>query len=65
MAKYINTKFGEAVNIATYEFICDDAAALAAIPQDEYKFGSVALVIHGTKGIEAYIADSEKDWCKM
>lgn len=61
----IMTKRGSADNIITYEHICDTASDLQNIDSDYITLGSIALVLHGTGGIEFYMADSSKQWVKL
>lgn len=61
----IMTKVGQQDNVVTYEHICDQASDLANINPDYITLGSIALVLHGTGGIEFYMADSNKQWVKL
>ena len=58
----IMSKRGQLDNIVTYEHWCDTAADLENIPTQYATLGSVAIVIHGEAGLEAYIADSTGEW---
>ena len=55
----ILSKFGEAVNVATYQHICDNVEDLQKIPMDQINLGSRAYII--ATG-ELYIANSDKEW---
>lgn len=59
MSDFIKILDGKTVNVATAQFIVNE---LADLPVDNYNFGSIAMVIHGTDGIEFYIADADKVW---
>lgn len=63
----IKVKDGNIVNIATYQFICNDTNDLESIAQKDYNFGSTALVLHEDEGEEIgiYIADKDKEWVKI
>ena len=61
----IMTKVGQQDNVVTYEHICDQASDLTNINPDYVTLGSIALVLHGTGGIEFYMADSNKQWVKL
>lgn len=61
----ILTKRGTLDNIVTYEHICDTKADLANIQKTLITLGSVAIVIEDESkggGLEAYIANSNKEW---
>lgn len=59
---YAMTKHGNQDNQVTNEFICDAATDLAAIDKKLITLGSVALVLDG---MEAFIANSNKQWISM
>ena len=56
------TKRGSLDNVVTYEHFCDTTADLATIDPKYATQGSVAIVIQGTAGLEAYIANSQGEW---
>ena len=56
------TKRGNLDNVVTYEHFCDTTADLANIDPRYATHGSVAIVIQGTTGLEAYIANSQGEW---
>ena len=58
----VMTKRGNLDNTITYEHICDTTADLANINPDYITLGSVALVLQGEAGLEAYMANSSKEW---
>lgn len=58
----ITSRRGERENIATYEFICDEAADLQKIEPRYVTMGSVAIVLQGDAGFEVYMANSKKEW---
>lgn len=58
----IMSKRGQQDNIVTYEHWCDTVADLANIDPQYVTLGSVAIVVRGAAGLEAYIADSQKQW---
>ena len=59
---YAMTKHGSLDNQVTNEFICDTAADLNTIDKKLITLGSVALVL---EDMEAYIANSSKQWLSM
>lgn len=59
---YAMTKQGSLDNCVTYEFICDTLADMNAIENKYRTIGSVAVVLQGESGMEAYIAGSDKQW---
>lgn len=61
----IMTKTGRADNIVTYEHICDTVEDMANIEPEYITLGSVCIVIKGSAGLEAYIADTSKEWTKI
>lgn len=61
----IMTKRGQQDNIVTYEHICDYTSDLANIDPKYITLGSIAVVLHGTGGLEFYMADSEKHWVSL
>ena len=61
----IMTKFGEKVNRATYQHMCDTVEDLQNIPEREITLGSIAIVVNGEDGLTAYLADSKKKWVKV
>ena len=58
----IMSKRGQQDNIVTYEHWCDTVADLANIAPQYATLGSVAIVVKGAAGLEAYIADSNGEW---
>ena len=59
----IMTKRGNLDNVITYEHICDTTADMDNIDPAYITLGSICLVITGESGgIEAYIANSAKEW---
>lgn len=61
----IMSKRGQQDNVITYEHICDAPSDLANIDPNYITLGTVALVLHGTNGIEFYMADSAKEWISL
>ena len=61
----IMTKRGSQDNIVTYEHICDTNADLANIDPYYITLGSIAVVLHGSTGLEFYMADSQKQWVSL
>lgn len=61
----IMTKRGSHDNIVTYEHICDTSADLENIDPRYITLGSIAVVLHGTSGLEFYMADSNKEWVSI
>jgi hypothetical protein len=59
---HIITKRGSIDNQITYEHYCDTIADMSNIDKSTITLGSVCIVINGTDGLEAYIADSNKEW---
>ncbi len=59
------TKVGNQDNVLTYEHICDTTADLDNINPEYINLGSVAIVLHGSAGIEVYMADSNKQWVSL
>ena len=59
------TKVGNQDNILTYEHVCDTTADLNNIDPEYINLGSVAIVLHGSVGIEVYMADSNKQWVSL
>lgn len=58
----IMTKRGNLDNMVTYEHMCDTAADLANIDPNQITLGSIAIVVNGAAGLEAYMATSDKQW---
>lgn len=58
----IMSKRGQQDNIVTYEHWCDTTADLANIDPQYATLGSVAIVVSGEAGLEAYIANSQHQW---
>lgn len=56
------TKRGSVDNSVTNEFFCDTAADLQAIDKKYVTLGSVAIVL---EDMEAYIANSKKQWLSI
>ena len=59
------TKVGNLDNVLTYEHVCDTTADLNNIDPEYINLGSVAIVLHGSAGIEVYMADSNKQWVSL
>ena len=59
---YIMTKRGNLDNVVTYEFVCDTATDLLLIEPQYITMGSIATVIQGDTGFEAYMANSQGEW---
>ena len=59
---YKMTKRGSMDNEVTNEFICDTVEDLNAIDKKYVTLGSFALVL---EDMEAYIANSNKEWLSM
>lgn len=59
------TKVGNQDNVLTYEHVCDTTADLNNIDPEYINLGSVAIVLHGSAGIEVYMADSNKQWVSL
>ncbi len=59
---YAMTKQGSLDNCVTYKFICDTVADMNAIENRYRTLGSIAIVLQGNGGMEAYIAGSDKQW---
>ena len=57
----IMSKRGQQDNIVTYEHWCDTAADLANIDPQYVTLGSVAIVVRGAAGLEAYIAELKEE----
>ena len=59
----IMTKRGSQDNVVTYEHICDTTADMQAIDPHYVTLGSACIVVNGESGgLEAYIANSNKEW---
>ena len=61
----IMTKRGQNDNVVTYEHICDTVADMANIDPKYITLGSVAIVLKGSAGFEAYMATSDKEWVNL
>lgn len=59
------TKVGNQDNVLTYEHVCDTTTDLNNIDPEYINLGSVAIVLHGSAGIEVYMADSNKQWVSL
>ena len=60
---HIMTKRGSQDNIITYEHYCDTMEDRADINPNEITLGSVCIVVQGESGgLEAYVANSHKEW---
>ena len=59
------TKVGNQDNVLTYEHVCDTTADLNNIDPEYINLGSIAIVLHGSAGIEVYMADSNKQWVSL
>ena len=59
------TKVGNHDNVLTYEHVCDTTADLNNIDPEYINLGSTAIVLHGSAGIEVYMADSNKTWVSL
>lgn len=63
---HILAKIGSNVNVATYEHYCDTITDRDNIDPREINLGSTCIVVEGENGgVEAYIANSNKEWKKM
>lgn len=58
----ITSKRGQMDNVITYEHYCDQTSDMVNIDPKEITLGSVCIVIHGTAGLQIYMADSNKNW---
>lgn len=58
----IMTKRGQEDNIITYEHYCDETSDMTNIDPKYITLGSVCVVLHGTTGLQIYMADSQKTW---
>lgn len=59
----IMTKKGQLDNVVTYEHICDAAEDMQNIDPRYITLGSICIVLNGNGGsLDAYMADSEKQW---
>jgi len=62
----IMTKRGSSDNVITYEHYCDTIEDRANINPEYITLGSTCIVIEGESGeLEAYIANSNKEWKKV
>lgn len=60
---HIMTKRGSQDNIITYEHYCDTIADRDNISKEYVTLGSVCIVVEGESGgLEAYVANSNKEW---
>ena len=60
---HIMTKRGSIDNIITYEHYCDTVADRDNIDPKYITLGSVCVVVEGESGgLEAYVANSNKEW---
>ena len=60
---HIMTKRGSQDNIVTYEHYCDTLEDRANIDPKYITLGSVCIVVEGENGgLEAYVANSNKEW---
>lgn len=60
---HIMTKRGSQDNIITYEHYCDTMEDRAKIDPDYITLGSTCIVVEGENGgLEAYVANSHKEW---
>lgn len=62
---HVMTRRGNLDNHVTFEHICDSRDDMANISPSEITLGSVCLVLHGTAGLEIYMADSSKEWVSL
>lgn len=62
---FVNTKVGEQINVAAYEYFCDTTADMANIDPKKITLGSVCVVLQGESGLEVYIANSNKEWINI
>lgn len=58
----IMTKRGQLDNIVTYEHYCDYTSDMENIAQEYITLGSICIVVHGSTGLQVYMADSNKEW---
>ncbi len=61
---HVMTKRGQQDNIVTYEHICDATEDMANIDPRYITLGSICIVL-GDGGIEAYMANSKKQWISV
>lgn len=47
----------------TYEHYCDTLSDRSQILDKYITLGSYCFVLHGTNGVDVYVADSNKTWC--
>ena len=60
---HIMTKRGSQDNIITYEHYCDTMEDRENIDPSEITLGSICIVVEGESGgLEAYVANSHKEW---
>ena len=63
---HIMTKRGSQDNIITYEHYCDTIADRDNISSEYITLGSVCIVVEGESGgLEAYVANSSKEWTEV
>lgn len=58
----VMTKRGQLDNVVTYEHYCDQTSDMDNIEQAYITLGSICIVLHGSTGLEVYMADSNKQW---
>lgn len=59
----VMTKRGSSDNVITYEHYCDTIEDRDNIDPQYITLGSVCIVVEGESGgLEAYVANSEKEW---
>lgn len=62
----IMTKRGTQDNVSTYEHYCDTIADMNNINPDYITLGSVCVVVQGENNeLDAYVANSQKEWIKI
>ena len=61
----VMTKRGQQDNVLTYEHVCDTAADMASIDPEYITLGSICIVLQGSAGLEAYMANSQKQWISL
>lgn len=62
---HVMTRRGNLDNHVTFEHVCDSRDDMVNISPSEITLGSVCLVLHGTAGLEIYMADSSKEWVSL
>ena len=59
----ILTRYGDQVNVSTYEHFCDTIEDMKNIDPKKINLGSICVVLSGSNGkLQFYIANSKKEW---